>query len=107
MQGQQDSLVQAGSVQVPRNGLPRPAVQLQLLWVRRVGVWFRQDVAVAVLVEGVLQGVPMGGQTLGRKEWVAASSFGGARRAPLLLLLLAFGSTPFPRPARSQSTCKG
>ena len=72
MQGQQDSLVQTGSVQVSRNGLPCPAVQLQFLRVRCMGVRFGQDVAVPVLVEGVLQGVAVGRQTLGRKERVAA-----------------------------------
>lgn len=65
MQGQQDSFIQAGSVQIPRDWFSCPAVQLQLLRVGCMGVGLGQDVAIAVLVEGVLQGVPVGGQALG------------------------------------------
>lgn len=65
VQGQQHPLIQAGPVQVTRDGFARPAVQLQLLRVRSVRIRLGQDVAVAVLVEGVLQRVAVGGQPLG------------------------------------------
>lgn len=64
VQRQQDSFIQAGSVQIPRDWFSCPTVQLQLLRVGGVGVRLGQDVAIAVLVEGVLQGVPVGGQAL-------------------------------------------
>lgn len=60
VQGQEDSFVEAGSVEVPRNWLPCPAVQLQLLWVRSVGVGLSQDVTIAVFIKGVLQRIAMG-----------------------------------------------
>lgn len=65
VQGQQHPLVQTGPVQITGDGFARPAVQLQLLRVRGVRIWLGQDVAVAVLVEGVLERVAVGGQPLG------------------------------------------
>lgn len=65
MQGQQHPLIQTGSVQVTGDGFARPAVQLQLLRVGSVRIGLGQDVAVAVLVEGVLERVAVGGQPLG------------------------------------------
>lgn len=65
MQGQQHPLIQAGPVQVTRDGFASPAVQLQLLRVWSVRIRLGQDVAVAVLVEWVLERVAVGGQPLG------------------------------------------
>ena len=76
VQRQQHPLVQAGPVEVPGDGLAGPAVQLQLLRVGRVRVRLCQDVAVAVLVEGVLQGVAMRGETLSREQGITAGSWG-------------------------------
>lgn len=70
MQGQEHSFIQAGSVQIPRNWFSCPTVQLQLFWVGCVGVRLGQDVAIPVLVEGVLQRVSMRGQALSRKQRV-------------------------------------
>lgn len=72
VQRQEDPFVQAGSVEVPRNGFSCPTVQLQLLWVWRVGVGLSQDVPIPVFIEGVLQGVTVGRQALRRKQRVAA-----------------------------------
>lgn len=60
MQRQEDPFIQAGSVEVPRNWFSCPAVQLQLLRVGCVGVGLSQDVTIAILIEGVLQGVAVG-----------------------------------------------
>lgn len=73
MQCQEDSLIQAGSVQVPRNWFSCPTVQLQLFRVGGVGVRLGQDVAIAVLVEGVLQGVPVRGQALSCEQRVTGT----------------------------------
>lgn len=70
MQCQEDPFIQAGSVQIPRDWFSCPTVQLQLFWVGCVGVRLGQDVAIAVLVERVLQRVPMVGQALSRKQRV-------------------------------------
>lgn len=73
VQSQEDSFVQAGSVEVPGNGLPCPTVQLQFLGVRCVGVGLSQDVPIPVFIKGVLQRVPMGQQALSREQRVAAT----------------------------------
>lgn len=70
VQGKQHSLIKARSVQVSGNGLPRPAVQLQLLWVRRVRVGLGQDVAIAVFVKRVLERVAVRRQALCCKQRV-------------------------------------
>lgn len=132
VQGEQHSLIKARSVQVSRNGLPRPAVQLQLLWVRRVRVWLGQDVAIAVFVKRVLERVAVRRQALRCKQRVTGeqekhrlkqvqlnsahthitwNNFSPAcplsrscSGSILLLLLLAFGASAFARTRRRKAT---
>lgn len=57
VQGQQHLLIQTGPVQISRDWLASPAVQLKLFWVWGMGVWFCQDVTVPVFIKGMLQRV--------------------------------------------------
>lgn len=70
MQGEQHSLIETRSVQVSGDGLSRPAVQLQLLWVGCVWVWLGQDVAIAVFVKRVLKRIAVRRQALCCKQRV-------------------------------------
>ncbi len=71
MESQQHPLIQTGSVQITRDGFTSPAVQLQLLRVWSVRIWFCQDVTVAIFVKGMLQWVTMRRQALGGEQRVA------------------------------------